>query len=103
MRFSSHIAAAVLALAAFTTPALADDVSDRSEAIQLCRAEVASRTGLGEDQVRLDSVRTRPRLVRVDLDVWSEAGLQNVRCEVSRGGGELQIASIEPALRTASN
>lgn len=96
--FSSMALAAVLFVPG---SAFADDVSDRTAAIQLCRAEVTSQAGLEADAVRLDQVRVRPRAVRVDFDVWRNGDLQNVRCEVTRGG-ELTIASITPALQTAS-
>lgn len=81
--------------------ASADTVSDRSQAIQLCRAEVVAQSGAEADAVRLDQVNVRPRLVRVDFDLWQNGALQNVRCEVSRGA-ELTIASITPTLQTAS-
>ena len=81
--------------------AQADDVSDRSQAISLCRAELTAQAGEGAT-VRLDQVRVRPRAVRVDFDLWRDGRLQNVRCDVSRGHEQLQIASITPALQTAS-
>lgn len=79
----------------------ADDISDRSQAISLCRAELTAQAGEGAT-VRLDQVRVRPRAVRVDFDLWRDGRLQNVRCEVSRNHGELQIAAITPALQTAA-
>jgi len=79
----------------------ADDVSDRTQAIRLCRAEVASQAGVETAQVRLDQVRVRGTSVRVDLDLWRNGDLQNIRCDVSRGD-QLQIASITPAIQTAS-
>ena len=82
--------------------ASADDVSDRSQAIQLCRTEVSSQTGLAIENVRLDQARVRPHTVRVDLDVWQHGQLQNIRCDVPRGQ-EQATASITPALQTASN
>lgn len=88
------------ALLAAPSVAAANDVSDRSAAIQLCRAEVSAQAGASE--VRLDQVRVRPRLVRVDLDLWRNGSLQNVRCDVTRGDGELTIAAITPALQTVS-
>lgn len=93
-----------LTLAAFAVPgvATADDVSDRTEAIRLCRAEVASQAGLDANSVRLDQVRVRGTTIRVDLDVWTDGALQNVRCDVARNRGEVTIASITPALQTAS-
>jgi len=97
--FSSMALAAVLFVPGLAS---ADDVSDRTEAIQLCRGEVAAQAGLDASAVRLDQVRVRPRAVRVDFDVWRDGALQNVRCEVSRAAGELVIASITPALQTAS-
>jgi hypothetical protein len=81
--------------------ASADDVSDRSAAIALCRAEVQAQAG-ADATVRLDQVRVRPRAVRVDIDLWRGSSLQNVRCDVSRTGEQLQIASISPTLQTAS-
>lgn len=95
-------AMALTAVLIIPNVAQADDVSDRSQAIRLCRAEVTSQAGLGADAVRLDQVRLRPHAVRVDLDVWRDGQLQNVRCEVTRGA-ELTIASISPAFQTASS
>jgi hypothetical protein len=80
--------------------ASADEISDRGQAIALCRAEVTAQAG-SDASVRLDQVRVRPRAVRVDFDLWRDNQLQNVRCEVTRGQ-ELVIASITPALQTAS-
>jgi len=97
--FSSMALAAVLFVPGVAS---ADDVSDRTEAIQLCRGEVAAQAGLDASAVRLDQVRVRPRAVRVDFDVWRGGDLQNVRCEVARSQGNLTIASITPALQTAS-
>ena len=57
--------------------------NDRSAAIQLCRAEVTAQSGADADEVRLDQVHLRPRVVRVDFDVWRDGHLQNVRCEVT--------------------
>jgi hypothetical protein len=97
----NFLAFAVLAAAflAGPTSALAgDNVQDRSAAIQLCRAEVAALAGVEADTVRLDQVRLRPRLVRVDFDLWQDGQLQNIRCEVSRGD-ELTIAAITPPLQ----
>ncbi|MBL8544916.1 MAG: hypothetical protein JNL81_00540 [Hyphomonadaceae bacterium] len=81
--------------------ASADDVADRNQAISLCRAEVQAQAG-ADATVRLDQVRVRPRAVRVELDLWRDGQLQNVRCDVSRGRDQLTIASISPALQTAS-
>jgi hypothetical protein len=80
--------------------ASADDVADRTQAIALCRAEVAAQAG-SDATVRFDQVRVRPRAVRVEFDVWRDGRLANVRCEVERGP-ELVIASITPALQTAA-
>lgn len=94
-----------LAFASFLSlagPAAADDVADRTAAIHLCRAEVSAQAG-SSAEVRLDQVRVRPRAVRVDLDVWRDGQLQNVRCDVDRArGGQVTIASITPAVQTAS-
>lgn len=96
------VAAAVLAV---PTPSFARDanVAARSAAIQLCRAEVAQRAGADADAVRLDQVRVRPSIVRVDFDLWRDGRLHNVRCDVSRAGGELQIASITPELQAIAS
>jgi len=78
---------ALVALAALfvSAPAFAaDDAADRTAAIAQCRTETAARAGVGEDSVRLDTVRTRARTIRVDVDVWSEGALTNVRCDFSR-------------------
>jgi len=81
--------------------AWADAVSDRNAAIQLCRSEVAAQAGVDASDVRLDQVRVRGTSVRVALDLWRGGQLQNIRCDVARGA-ELTIASISPALQTAS-
>ncbi len=93
-------AMALTAVLAMPGVASADDVSDRSQAIALCRAEVQAQAG-ADATVRLDQVRVRPRAVRVELDLWRNGQLQNVRCEVARGQ-ELTIAAITPTLQTAS-
>jgi hypothetical protein len=94
---------AMLAAAVLTSPtaAFADNVGDRTAAIQLCRAEVAAQAGVEAGQVRLDQVRLRARLVRVDFDLWRNGDLQNISCEVTRGE-QLTIASITPALQTVA-
>jgi len=97
------VLSAALALTAFAVPSVAsaDAVSDRTDAIRLCRAAVTEQAGEGRT-VRLDQVRVRGTTIRVDLDVWNGGSLQNVRCDVARNQGELTIASITPALQTAS-
>src|SRR5262245_45455685 len=96
---------AALALASFfslASPAAADDAGDRSHAIQICRTEVANQAG-SDAEIRHDQARVRLRTVRVDLDVWRNGQLQNVRCDVARGAdGQVTIASITPAIQTAS-
>jgi hypothetical protein len=81
--------------------ASADEISDRTAAIRLCRAEVAAQAGVEPAEVRLDQVRVRGASVRVDLDLWRNGDLQNIRCDVSRGD-ELTIASITPPVQTAT-
>jgi len=93
-------AMALAAVLVMPNVANADEVSDRNQAISLCRAEVQAQAG-ADATVRLDQVRVRPRVVRVDIDLWRGNSLQNVRCEVTRGQ-ELTIASISPTLQTAS-
>ena len=96
--FSAMAIAAVFVL---PSAAYADDVRDRSDAIRLCRAEVAAQAGVEVDRVRLDQVRVRRSNIRVDLDLWRNGDLENIRCDVSRGA-ELQIAAITPTLQTAA-
>lgn len=95
-----------MALAAFLVVpnvASADEAAARTDAIRLCRAEIVQQTGLTADDVRLDNVRVRLSNIRVDLDVFRNGQLENVRCDVSRTRGEgLTVASITPALQTAS-
>ena len=102
----SFISAAVLVAALIAAPGVAnaggDQVSDRANAIQLCRAEVAAQSGVDPASLRLDNARVRVATVRVDLDVWRDGQLQNVRCDVARNHGELTIASITPALQTVA-
>ncbi len=96
------MSAMVLAACAVPSIAAADDATDRTEAIRQCRAAVTEQAGANVETVRLDQVRVRGTSIRVDLDVWRAGALQNVRCDVSRNRGELTIASITPALQTAS-
>jgi len=98
----NFLALAIVAAAVLAAPTAAmagDNVTDRSAAIQLCRAEVSARAGADADAVRLDQVRVRPSLVRVDFDLWRDGQLQNIRCDVNRTGEALQIAEITPALQ----
>lgn len=101
MRNFLFSAMAVAAVFVIPQAAFADAVSDRTDAIRLCKAEVAAQAGVDPSDVRLDQVRVRASRVRVDLDLWRNGDLQNIRCDVVRGA-ELQIASITPALQTAS-
>jgi hypothetical protein len=94
-------AAALAAFLIMPSVASADAASDRSAAIRACRAEVSSQTGVTLDDVRLDQARVRGTTVRVDLDVWRDGQLQNVRCDASRDA-EPTIIAISPALQTAS-
>lgn len=93
------VAAAVLggAPAAFA----GDDAADRRAAISLCRAQVAQQAGVGVEDARLDTLRVRARAIRVDIDLWKDRQLTNVRCDVTRGEA-LAIASISPTLTTAT-
>ncbi|MES1199565.1 MAG: hypothetical protein ABUS48_06260 [Pseudomonadota bacterium] len=98
-----RIAIAALALLSLLpTPAFADAAHDRSAAIQVCRAEVAARTGVEADTVRLNNVRPHGRSFRVDLSVWTNSAITNVRCEASVNAGTAEVASIDPPLTAAS-
>lgn len=79
----------------------ADENTDRTHAIELCRTQVSQQAGVEIGQARLDQARVRGHSVRVDIDLWSNGSLRNVRCDVTRGD-TLQIASITPALTTAT-
>ena len=92
---------AVAAFLSFSSPAFADESADRSAAIQLCRDEVSRQAGVEADAVRFDQVRTRSRAFRVELDLWRDGQLTNVRCDVARGEPQT-IAAITPALQTAT-
>ncbi|MGD9968140.1 MAG: hypothetical protein AB7T59_16595 [Hyphomonadaceae bacterium] len=93
-------AMALTAVLVIPSVASADQVADRTRAIELCRAEVTAQAGEGAT-VRFDQVRVRPRAVRVEFDVWRNHRLQNVRCDVTRAPA-LAIAAITPTLQTAS-
>jgi len=96
--------ALAFAALSLTAPAASagNDVQDRNAAITLCRTAVAEQAGVPQDQARFDEVRVRSHAVRVDIDLWRDGQLTNVRCDVSRDGEELTIASITPALQLAS-
>lgn len=95
---------AALAFSGFVSTAWAgDDAADRAAALRLCRAEAAARANVEPGEVRLDSIQTRARLVRVDLDVWKNGDLVNVRCDVSRDG-DLRITAMNlPEVAQAAN
>jgi hypothetical protein len=99
---NSLFSAAIIAAALLVPSVARAEEAPRPSAIELCRAEVAAQAGVGIDQVRFDQIRTRTRLVRVDLDLWRDGQLQNVRCDVARDAGNLTIAAISPALGTAT-
>lgn len=80
-------------------PASADVASDRANAIQVCRDEVSRQAGVEADTVRLDQVRARGRGFRVDLDLWRDGQLTNIRCDTA-GGTTQSVAEITPALST---
>lgn len=96
--------AVTVAFAALLTPAVshADDAADRSAAILACRQEAATQTGADLDSVRLDQVRVRSRVIRVELDVWREGSLQNVRCEVDRTQTPLTATLVNPGQAVAA-
>jgi hypothetical protein len=95
--------ALAFAALSFSAPAAsAGETEDRTAAIRLCRAEVAQQAGVTEADARFDEVRVRSRAVRVDIDLWRDGQLTNVRCEVSRDGDQLTVASISPSLQLAS-
>lgn len=100
--FASLALAAALLAAPGVASAGGSQVEDRAAAIQLCRTQVAAQSGADEADVRLDNVRVRASRVRVDLDLWRNGQLQNIRCDVLRTGDELTVASITPPLQTAS-
>lgn len=97
------LTALAFAALSFASPAAAGDLNtDRTAAIRLCRAEVAAQANVDPGQVRFDDLRVRSGQVRINLDLWRDGQLTNVRCDVTRGDGEPQIALIEPAVRLAS-
>lgn len=92
---------ALISILGAAQPAAADVASDRAAAIQVCRDEVGRQTGVEPASIRLDQIRTRGRGFRVDLDLWRDGQLTNVRCDTA--GGESQtVAEITPALATAT-
>src|SRR5262245_30790783 len=93
--------AALTAILASPNIASADEAADRSQAIQFCRSQISSQAGVDGEAVRLDQVRVRPHLVRVDFDLWRHGQLQNVRCDVPRGQSP-SVASITPPLQTSA-
>lgn len=97
MRVFAVAALATLGLS-FAAPAWADAVHDRSEAIRVCRAEVAERAQVDPQAIRFDNIRAHGRNIRVDLALWSAGALTHVRCQVSLGDDGAQVASIEPPL-----
>ena len=72
-----------------------------SDAIALCRTTVAEQAGVDREHARLDRAAQHGRTIRVDVDLWRNGSLTNVRCDVSRGD-TLTVASISPALATAT-
>lgn len=99
---SSILAALVVATVALPAVARADENSARDAAIHACRAEAVAREGVRPDLVRLDQVRVRRALIRVDLDVWRNGSLQNIRCEVPRADGPAVATLQIPAQAIAA-
>lgn len=102
--FAQSVVALAFAALSFAAPAASagSDTEDRTAAIRLCRAEVAQQAGVTEAEARFDEVRVRAHTVRVDIDLWRDGQLTNVRCDVSREGDQLTVASVTPALQLAS-
>lgn len=94
-------AMALAAVVAAPNLASADETADVNRAIALCRAQITAQAGDGAT-VRFDQVRARRRAVRAEFDVWRDGRLQNVRCVVERDGADLTVASIVPALQSAT-
>ena len=97
MKSSMFAMAAVFAVVAAPLAAEAAGAADIGDAIRLCRAEVAAQAGEAAT-VRLDQASVRARAVRVDLDIWRNGQLENVRCVVDGEPGALRLASLTPAL-----
>lgn len=76
---------AALAFMGVVSNAWAGPAEERAAALQICRAEISTRAGVEEAAVRLDSMRERSSLYRIDFDLWTGGQLTNVRCEVARG------------------
>lgn len=101
--FRNSIAVAlVVATLALPAVARADETAARSAAIAACRAEASVREGVQLDRVRLDQVRVRHTLIRVDLDVWRNGALQNIRCEVPRTDGPAVATLATPTRAVAA-
>ena len=102
MRSIAIAVAAAVSFVSLAGSAFADAAHDRSEAIRICRAEVATRAGVEADSVRLTDVRGHGRQIRVELNVWRAGVLTHVRCDVAASSDGPQIASIDPPLAPQS-
>jgi len=100
MRTTLLAALALTAIVATPSLAWADEISDRADAVSLCRTQVSTQSGIAADAIRLDEVRTRPNAISVHFNIWQNGARQDVRCNVSRSHGQLTVASIDPALTT---
>jgi hypothetical protein len=94
--------AVAAALLGFAPQASAVTDADLNQAIALCRGTVASQGGADLDHARFHQVSVRGRTVLVDIQLWRNNRLTNVRCEVSTGQTPFAVASVTPALQTAT-
>src|SRR5262249_37853059 len=103
----SLILAGAIAAALFGFAPQASPITDAdlNQAIALCRGTVAQPGGTDLDHARFRQVSVRGRSVLVDIQLWRNSRLTNVRCEVSTAQAPLSVASVTPALQaaTASN
>lgn len=102
MRNSVLAAVVAASFLGFAPSASAVTDADLNQAIALCRTTVAQQAGADLDHARFHQVSERGRLIRVDIQLWKNSHLTNVRCEVTTGQTPLSIAQITPALQTAT-
>lgn len=92
---------AALVLSGAGTALARQSGDELSQAVTLCRDEIAERAGVEASAVRFESVRTRTRAFQIELTLQRDGRSEDVSCAVSRAGDrEIMALELEEAVQT---